>query len=153
MKTQGIGAEQILGWGAAACWLASWFLPVMTGYAGWEAFRAALEGPFREKFRTPGEDAVPQVLSALTNVVFMVLFAHWLRHAITRPALFLKVAIACLLLNLYWLVQMLRAGEYHGLLAGYYAWLLAFALLIVLGAISVVSARRTSRTPTGDTPA
>ena len=67
--------------------------------------------------------------------------------------MFLKVAIACLLLNLYWLVQMLRAGEYAGLLAGYYVWLLAFALLIVLGAISVVSARRTSRTPTGDTPA
>jgi hypothetical protein len=153
MRTQGIGAEQILGWGAAACWLASWFLPVMTDCAGWEAFRAALEGPFRDKFRTPGEDAVPQVLSALTNLVFVVLFAHWLRHAITRPALFLKVAIACLLLNLYWLVQMLRAGEYAGLLAGYYVWLLAFALLILLGAISVVSARRTSRTPTGDTPA
>jgi hypothetical protein len=153
MKTQAMAAEQILGWGAAACWLASWFLPVMNDYAGWEAFRAALEGPFREKFRTPGEDAVPQVLSALTNVVFLVLFAHWLRRVITKPPLFLKVAIACLLLNLYWLVQMLRAGEYAGLLAGYYVWLMAFALLVVLGALSVVSARRTSKTPTGGTPA
>ena len=57
----------------------------MSDTAGWEAFRAALEGPFRE-IRTPGEDAVPQVLSALTNVAFVVLFAHWLRRAITRPA-------------------------------------------------------------------
>ena len=152
MKTQGIGAEQILGWSAAGCWLASWFLPVMIDCAGWEAFRAALQGPFREKFRTPGEDAVPQVLSALTNVAFVVLFAHWLRRAITRPSLFLKVAIACLLLNLYWVVQMLRAGERDALLVGYYVWLAAFALMVALGILSVVSARRTSKTPTAGTP-
>lgn len=153
MKVERIGGEQIVGWGAAICWLAAWFLPVIVDYTGWDAFVAVLTGPFREKFRTPGEDAVPQVLSALTNVAFMVLFAHWLRRAITRPALFLKIAIACVLLNLYWPVQMLRSGEYSGLGAGYYAWLMAFALLMTLGVISVVSARRTSKTPTGDTPA
>jgi TM2 domain-containing membrane protein YozV len=63
------------------------------------------------------------------------------------------VALACLLLNLYGLVEMLRAGERTGLLVGYYVWLLAFALLLALGVLSVVSARRTSRTPTAGTPA
>src|SRR4029079_2059011 len=102
---------QLLGWSAAACWCVAWFLPVVEGYAGWAAFRAALEAPFRHSIAMRGEDLVPQLLSALTNVVFVVLFANWQRGQVTRPALFLKVAIACLLLNLYWLVEMLRAGE------------------------------------------
>ena len=70
-----------------------------------------------------------------------------------RPSMFLKLAIACLLLNLYWPVWMLRAGELRALQMGYYVWLAAFALLVALGALNVVSTRRTSRTPTGDTPA
>jgi hypothetical protein len=138
--------EQWLGWAAAACWLAAWFLPVIPDYAGWDAFRAALTQP-------SGDDAVPQVLSALTNVVFVVLFGSWWRGRMPRASMFLKIAIACLLLNLYWLVQMLRAGEYRGLLIGYYVWLAAFALLVLLGAVIVSSGRRTSRTPTAGTPA
>jgi len=141
----------MVGWAAAACWLAAWFLPVIENYPGWAAFHATLTGPFRENSPTGGEDAVAQLLSASTNAVFVVLFAHWFLDRITRPTLFLKVALACLLLDLYWLVEMLRAGE-RVLLAGYYVWLASFALLVALGAISVVSARRTSRTPTGGTP-
>jgi len=144
---------QLLGWSAAACWCVAWFLPVVEGYAGWAAFRAALEAPFRHSIAMRGEDLVPQLLSALTNVVFVVLFANWQRGQVTRPALFLKVAIACLLLNLYWLVEMLRAGEHDALLVGYYVWLAAFALMVTLGILSVVSSRRTSRTPTAGTPA
>ena len=144
---------QLLGWSAAACWCVAWFLPVVEGYAGWAAFRAALEAPFRHSIAMRGEDLVPQLLSALTNVVFVVLFANWQRGQVTRPALFLKVAIACLLLNLYWLVEMLRAGEHDALLVGYYVWLAAFALVVALGILTVVSARRTSRTPTAGTPA
>ena len=144
---------QLLGWSSAACWLLAWFLPVVDGYRGWAAFRTALEAPFRAEFPVRGDDVVPQVLSALTNVVFVVLFANWQRRQVTRPALFLKVAIACLLLNLYWLVEMLRAGERDALLVGYYVWLAAFALMVTLGILSVVSSRRTSRTPTAGTPA
>jgi hypothetical protein len=96
---------------------------------------------------------VPQVLSALTNVAFAVLFTLWIRDRITWPTMFLKVALACLLLNLYWVVEMLRAGERTGLLVGYYVWLLAFALLLAVGVLNVVSARRTSRTPRDGTPA
>jgi hypothetical protein len=144
---------QLLGWSAAACWCVAWFLPVVEGYAGWAAFRAALEAPFRHSVPMRGEDLVPQLLSALTNVVFVVLFANWQRGQVTRPPLFLKVAIACLLLNLYWLVEMLRAGERAALLVGYYVWLAAFALMVTLGIVSVVSNRRTSKTPTDGTPA
>jgi len=144
--------EKWLGWAAAACWVAAWFLPVVQDYSGWAAFREALSGPFRDPFPVGGEEAVPQVLSALTNVVFALMFALWLRARLSQPVLFLKIAIACLLLNCYWLVQLLRAGEASGLLFGYYVWLAAFALLVAVGAISVVSARRTSRTPTAGTP-
>ena len=56
-------------------------------------------------------------------------------------------------MDLYWLVEALRAGEAASLLIGYYVWLVAFALLVALGAVSVVSARRTSKTPTAGTPA
>jgi hypothetical protein len=146
-------AEQWLGMAAAACWLAAWFLPVVTGYAGWEAFRAALSGPFRESFPVSGNDAVAQVVSALTNIAFVALWWRGKRGRLLRPSLFLKVSIICLVMNLYWLVEMLRAGEFRGLLLGYYVWLAAFALLVGVAVVNVVSARRTSRTPTGGTPA
>jgi hypothetical protein len=145
--------DQWIGWSAAACWLIAWFLPVIDGYPGWAAFRAALQGPFRENFPVQGDDAVPQLLSALTNVAFAALFVRWRRGRISHWTLFLKIAIACLLIDLYWLVQMLRTGPYDVLLVGYYVWLLAFALLVALGAVNVVSARRTSKTPTAGTPA
>src|SRR5262245_66363505 len=89
-------ATQWIGWSAAACWLASWFLPVIDGYAGWKAFIAALQGPLRDGPLVNPEDVAGQMLSALTNVVFVALIYRWWRGRMTRPALFLKVAIACL---------------------------------------------------------
>jgi hypothetical protein len=138
-----------IGWSAGACWLASWFMPVIDEYNGWAAFIAALQGPMRNGPLVNPEDVAGQILSALTNVVFVALFYVWWRGRMTRPALYTKVAVACLVLNLYWLVMSLRATGEAGLLAGYWAWLAAFALLVALGAINVVSTRRTSRTPTG----
>jgi len=144
--------ERIYAWCALACWLASWFLPVLDDYSGWAAFRAAIEGPFRDPFPTRGEDAIAQFLSALTNLAFAALFLHWVRGRVARPRLFAKLALFCLLLNLYWLVESIRAGESRALLAGYYAWLAAFALLVATGAVSAVSGHRTSKTPTAGTP-
>ncbi|MEJ0085539.1 MAG: hypothetical protein WDO72_07650 [Pseudomonadota bacterium] len=137
---------------ALAAWLASWFLPVIDGYAGWAAFRAALEGPFRHSFPTAPEDAIPQVFSALTNVAFPIMFLMLARNRVQHAARFLQGASICLILDLYWLVQAARANELEKLLAGYYAWVGAFALLAAVGAISVVSNRRTSKTPTAGTP-
>jgi uncharacterized membrane protein len=146
------GAQWLLARIALAAWLASWFLPVIAGYSGWDAFRAALEAPFRHTFPTAPEDAIPQVFSALTNVAFPIMFMLLARDRIERASRFLRVAIICLVLNLYWLVQAVRADEFAKLLIGYYAWLAAFALLVVVGALSVVSDRRTSKTPTAGTP-
>lgn len=133
---------------AALAWLAAWFLPAAAEMPGWLAFRHALE-PVWNPREAPWVDGVPSVLSALTNVVFPVLFVLLWRNAVTRPGTFIRVAIACLLLNLYWIVQLLREGKAEHLLAGYYVWLGAFALLIVCG----VSVHRTSKTPRAGTPA
>jgi len=144
---------RVLAAGAVICWIASWFLPVIENYPGWAAFRAALAGPFTEGYPGRGPDSIPQVLSALTNVAFVNMLYLWQRARVTKPALFLKVALACLLVNLYWPVQMWRSGVRDGLLIGYYVWLAAFVLLLALATVIAVSDRRTSRTPTGDTPA
>jgi hypothetical protein len=149
----GVLTARLLAAGAALCWLASWFLPVIEHYHGWAAFRAALAGPFNEGYPGRGQDSIPQLLSALTNVAFVIMVYAWYRGRVRNTAMYLKVAILCLLLNLYWPVQMLRAGIRDGLLVGFYLWLAAFALLLALAIVIAVSGRRTSRTPTDGTPA
>jgi len=149
----GILTARMLAAGAVLCWTASWFLPVIEHYSGWAAFRAALAGPFNEGYPGRGQESIPQLLSALTNVAFVIMIHGWYRRRVRNPAMFLKVAIACLVINLYWPVQMIRAGVRDGLLIGFYAWLAAFALLLALAAVIAVSDRRTSKTPTGGTPA
>jgi hypothetical protein len=149
----GVMTARILAACALLCWTAAWFLPVIEHYAGWAAFRAALAGPFKEGYPGRGQESIPQLLSALTNVVFVVMLYLWHRGRVRNVAIYLKVAITCVLVNLYWPVQMLRAGVRDGLLIGYYLWLAAFVLLLALAVVTAVSGRRTSRTPMGDTPA
>lgn len=144
------GLSRPIVWAAALLWLASWLLPVIDDISGWQAFRYALSSlwPYQGRQSSELDDAAPHVLSALTNVVFIILAAHVELGRVTRPGTFLRVAIACLLLNLYWFVQLLRDGSAGALQAGYYAWLAAFALLLLSG----VSIHRTSKTPTAGTP-
>jgi hypothetical protein len=149
----GVMTARVLAAGAIVCWIAAWFLPVIENYAGWAAFRAALAGPFSEGYPGRGQESIPQLLSALTNVAFVVMLYAWLRGRVNKPAMFLKGAIACVLLNLYWPVQMWRAQVSDGLLIGYYLWLAAFVLLLALAILIAVSDRRTSKTPTGGRPA
>jgi hypothetical protein len=136
---------------AALLWLVSWLLPAFDGIMGWQAFRYALSSlwPYHGHQSNEVDDAIPHVLSAFTNVVFIILAAHVELGRVTRAGLFLRVAIACFLLNIYWLVQLVRDDSAGALEVGYYAWLAAFALLVVSG----VSIHRTSKTPTADTPA
>lgn len=143
-----------LMWTAAAMFLASWFLPVLEDVPGWMAFRYALAPlvPYADAMETGWEDNVPQVLSALTNVMFLLLFALWLARQMFRPGMFVRLALACLLLNLYWWVKAFREQGLADLLYGYYVWLLAFALLLAAAALNAFASRRTSRTPTGDRP-
>src|SRR5689334_12785117 len=116
------GIVRTLGWSAAACFVAAWFLPVASEVPGWMAFRYAFAPvwPYGSGAGSSVEDAVPQVLSALTNVVFIVMFAQLVLGKVNRPGLWLRVAIACVVLDLYWLVQMFRDGSARDLLIGYY---------------------------------
>jgi hypothetical protein len=144
-----------LAWLAALAFVASWFLPVIENVPGWMAFRYALAPlvPFRDAVTMPWDDNVPQVLSALTNVMFVILFALWLAKQMFRPGLFVRIAIACLLLNLYWFVKAWRDDALADLLYGYYVWLFAFSLLLAVAVLTVFADRRTSRTPTAGKPA
>lgn len=145
----------VLVWSAALAFIVSWFLPVLPEVPGWMAFRYALAPlvPFRDAGSLAWDDQVPQVLSALTNVVFLILFALWLARQMFRPGLFVRIALACLLLNLYWFVRAWREKGLQDLLLGYYVWFAAFALMFAAAILSAFEARRTSRTPTaGTTP-
>ena len=145
-----------LAWTAAALFTASWFLPVLDDVPGWMAFRYALAPlvPFRD--RDAGsidwEDSAPQLMSALTNLVFVLLFALWASRQSPRPGLFVRVALACFLLNLYWFVTAWRDDALTDLLPGYYVWLAAFALLLAVASLIAFATRRTSKTPTAGTP-
>jgi hypothetical protein len=145
---------RILGWAAAAAFLASWFLPVIKDVTGWMAFRYALAPlvPFRDAGALAWDDSAPQVMSALTNVVFVILFVLWQINQTVRPGLFVRIAIACFVLNLYWFVTAWRDHSVGDLLIGYYVWLAAFALLLGLAILIASSARRTSKTPTAAAP-
>ena len=136
------GPIRILGWIAAVCFLASWFLPVASEVPGWMAFRYAFSPvwPYQSS-DSQAADAVPQVLSALTNVAFVVMVVQLFTGKVTRPGLYFRVTIACFVLDLYWLVQMLRDGSARDLWIGYYVWLVAFALLVIIGWMLMRSAR------------
>jgi hypothetical protein len=135
-----------LAWAAAALFVASWFMPVLDDVPGWMAFRYALAPliPFhgRDSESLGWEDSVPQLMSALTNLVFVLLFALWATRQGPRPGLFVRVALACLLLNLYWFVTAWRDHSLDDLLLGYYVWLAAFTLLLAVAILIAVVSRR-----------
>jgi hypothetical protein len=145
---------QTLAWIALAAFAASWFLPVLDDVPGWMAFRYAMAPlvPFRDAGTIGWEDSAPQVMSALTNVVFLILFVLWATRQSPRPGLFVRFSLACFLLNLYWFVKAWRESGLQDLLVGYYVWLLAFALLLAVAVLIASSSRRTSKTPMAGRP-
>jgi hypothetical protein len=145
---------KVLAWAAGAAFAASWFLPVLDDVPGWMAFRYALAPlvPYNDAGDLAWEDSIPQIMSALTNVVFMILFALWVARQAVRPGLFVRITAACFLLNLYWFVKACREQHIKDLLIGYYVWMAAFALLFAVAAIIAFASRRTSTTPTAGTP-
>jgi hypothetical protein len=144
----------VLAWTAAAAFAASWFLPVLEDVRGWMAFRYALAPlvPFRNVGEIGWDDAAPQVMSALTNVVFVILFVLWASKQSPRPGMFVRITLACFLINLYWFVNIWRDNSLKDLLFGYYVWLSAFALLLGVAILIAYEGRRTSKTPTAGTP-
>jgi hypothetical protein len=144
----------LLVWTATALFAGSWFMPVLEDVPGWMAFRYALAPlvPYDGVGNLSAEDSVPQILSALTNVVFVVMAALWITNQRMRTGFFVRVSLACVLLNLYWPVKAIREGGIRDILLGYYAWEAAFALLLAVAVMAAVASRRTSTTPTGGTP-
>ena len=145
---------RVLGWAAAAAFTVSWFLPVLEDVPGWMAFRYALAPlvPFRDAGTVGWEDSAPQVMSALTNVGFIILFLLWALKRSLRPGLFVRLALACFLMNLYWFVSAWRDNGVKDLLIGYYVWVAAFALLLTVAGLIAFASRQTSKTPTAATP-
>jgi hypothetical protein len=135
-----------LCWLAAACFLASWFLPAASEVPGWMAFRYALSPlwPYGTASNQGAEDAIPQVASALTNVAFAVMFAMVMWQKVRRPSLFFRFTIIFLVVDLYWLVMFARDGSLDSLWVGYYVWLVAFALMVIIGWM-LLHARRAPR--------
>ena len=91
-------------------------------------------------------------MSALTNVVFVILFVLWATRQSARSGMFVRIALACFLINLYWFVSAWRENGLNELLIGYYFWLAAFALLLAVAILIAFATRRTSKTPTAGTP-
>jgi hypothetical protein len=144
-----------VGWVAALAFLLSWFAPALPDVPGWMAFRYSLAPlvPFREARDIALDDSVPQVLSALTNLVFILLFVLWQLKQSPRPGLFVRITLACVLLNLYWLVRAWRDGGLADLRFGYYLWLAAFVLLaVVAGLIAAESRARLARAAADSSP-
>jgi len=154
LETYHTKLNNVLVWTAGAAFAASWFLPVLADVPGWMAFRYALAPlvPYSDAGALDWDDSVPQVLSALTNLVFAILFALWVTRQSVRPGLLVRVTLACFLLNLYWFVRAWREHGLDDLLIGYYVWQAAFALLFSVAVIIVVANRRTSTIPTADRP-
>ena len=154
LETYQTKLTDVLVWTAGAAFAASWFLPVLPDVPGWMAFRYALAPlvPYSDAGALAWDDSIPQVLSALTNLVFVILFALWVTKQNVRPGLLVRITLACFVLNLYWFVKAWRERGLNDLLVGYYVWLVAFALLLVVALIIVVANRRTSTTPTADRP-
>jgi hypothetical protein len=143
-----------LVWTAGAAFAASWFMPVLTDIPGWMAFRYALAPlvPYGDAADLAWDDSVPQALSALSNGVFIILFALWVTKQTVRPGLFVRITLVCFVLNLYWFVKAFRDHHLQDLLIGYYVWLAAFALLLGVAAFIAFAGRQTSTTPTAGTP-
>ena len=154
LETYRTKLTDVLVWTAGAAFAASWFLPVLVDVPGWMAFRYALAPlvPYSDAGALDWDDSVPQVLSAITNVVFVILFALWIARQNVRPTLLVRITLACFVLNLYWFVRAWREHDLDDLLIGYYLWQAAFALLFSVAVIIVVANRRTSTTPTADRP-
>jgi hypothetical protein len=138
-----------LFWLSVLAFLTSWFLPVLEDIPGWMAFRHALAPlvPFGDAGTLSWEENVPQVLSALTNLMYLVLAGLWLAGQMFRPGMFVRLALACWLLNLYWFVRAWREGGLDDLLLGYYVWQAAFTLLLAVAVLNAFAARPSSRTP------
>ena len=117
-----------------ATYVVAWFLPVIKdgttlkkgGLPGWEALRFSLSPIWDKGAREKIWDVTVMPVSGLTNLWFLAVVAALVGKLKMSPRLALWGSAAATLLNVHW---MLRVQPITDLYAGYYLWLVSFALL------------------------
>lgn len=138
----GIGAARVTLLAAVIANVLGWLLPAFSDERGWAAFVFALSPLWDYRhFQNEGLGLLAFiVLSALTNVLFVVLAAALALGASRRAKAVLYAAAAATLLNLYW--QILLEDDRGRLQSGYFVWVLSFALLALAAFFELRSAPR-----------
>jgi hypothetical protein len=133
---------------AAMANILGWALPVIDKYRGWQAFRVALSPlwPY-EQFTIPAGYLVAlSVASALTNLLFWVVAIALLRGPSLKSArVCLWLAAGATLLDLHW--QTTLRENAADLRAGYFVWVVSFALLALAAYFEVVGLRASRKRP------
>jgi hypothetical protein len=133
---------------AAIAHVLGWVLPVVNDYRGWQAFRVAFSPvwPFENFDIQPGLILVLSVLSALTNVLFVVVAVVLLlgpARTLQRARAVLWTVAAAALLDLHWPISMGDMGA--ELENGYFIWVGSFALLTLAALFRVIEVRQRPR--------
>jgi hypothetical protein len=138
----GIGAARVTLLAAVIANVLGWLLPAFSDQRGWAAFVFALSPLWDYRhFQNEGLGLLAFiVLSALTNVLFVVLAAALALGASRRAKAVLYAAAAATLLNLYW--QILLEDDRGRLQSGYFVWVVSFALLALAAFFELRSAPR-----------
>jgi hypothetical protein len=138
----GIGAARVTLLAAVIANVLGWLLPAFSDERGWAAFVFALSPLWDYRhFQNEGLGLLAFiVLSALTNVLFVVLAAALALGASRRAKAVLCAAAAATLLNLYW--QILLEDDRGRLQSGYFVWVVSFALLALAAFLELRSAPR-----------
>jgi hypothetical protein len=131
--------RRALRWSAGLVYAVAWFVKVIKDgdtladgvLPGWQALRVALSPLWEGEFRWGWLQGTLSVASGLTNLVFVL--------ALVRPARrwswFLFAAAA---LNTFWIFDMGPLGDMR---AGYWLWLVSFALLGLAARMSSTGTR------------
>jgi len=125
----GIGAPRVTLIAAVIANVLGWLLPAFSDERGWAAFVFALSPLWDYRhFQSEGLGLIAFiVLSALTNVLFVVLAAALAFGPARRAKPVLYAAAAATLLNLYW--PILLEADRGRLEAGFFIWVSSFTLL------------------------
>jgi hypothetical protein len=137
-----IGAPRATLLAAIVANVLGWVLPAFSEERGFEAFVFALSPLWDYRhFQSEGLGLLAFiVLSALTNVLFIVLVAVLAFGPARRARPTLWAAAAATLLNLYW--PILLEADRVRLETGFFIWVSSFALLALAAFLTLKSAPR-----------
>jgi hypothetical protein len=118
---------------ATCSFVLAWFWPVLGDYVGWQAFRIALSPmwPYQGFVGGSRFKDVVDILSALTNVAFVVCLVGLVVRWRVKRSFVISILAAAAALDVSWFVSL---GDDRGKLRiGYYLWVCSF-ILLALGA-------------------